>query len=449
MKFLTCTFLLLSSFFSLAQNCYLDLSNNVSTSHSQIKKYFANKRQAGDTTYIPLKIHAVVNEQGNTIDLNTLYGDIEFLNKSFLPINVQFYICSAIDYIRKPSLYTITSEKLMDSLSLNFNESGTINLYYVGSIPYQDACGFSSIGPSSGGRIILANSCMGYGGKVLIHELGHFFNLFHPHESYNGVKELVSGSNCATGGDLICDTPADPDLTGKVNQDCIYIGTDKDSENQPYKPDVSLYMSYGTRSCLNKFSPQQYQRMRYYLENTLVKNVNCTMKTDITCAITPPFNKLNPGDTYQLKLAITNRSFVPFSGNITYTVSLKDYAGNKMHSVSGVVNKSLKANVTDTAIVNWPIALDFKEGIYLFNAEIDSQNLISEAVENNNSSKADIAIFKKTSEFTDIELKVDAPSFHYVGYDYEFNYTLQNKGTKELDSPYLKFFVSNDQIPQF
>ena len=80
---------------------------------------------------------------------------------------------------------------------------------------------------------------------VISHEMGHDLNLFHTHHGTfdtngeNGndpyhCKELVNGSNSDTCGDYIEDTPADPNLSGKVNNYCMYTGTDTDALGQPY-----------------------------------------------------------------------------------------------------------------------------------------------------------------------------------------------------------------------
>ncbi len=55
--------------------------------------------------------------------------------------------------------------------------------------------------------------------RTLTHELGHYFNLLHTFQSSTDAnqtnreyvtRDVFQGANCATKGDLLCDTPADP-----------------------------------------------------------------------------------------------------------------------------------------------------------------------------------------------------------------------------------------------
>lgn len=98
---------------------------------------------------------------------------------------------------------------------------------------------------------------------VLAHEIGHNLNLFH---TFHGAScepdsdipaELANGNNCATAGDLICDTPADPCMNqGTVNNACAYTG------GGGFNPDTSNYMSYTELFCGTNFSDGQTTRMR-------------------------------------------------------------------------------------------------------------------------------------------------------------------------------------------
>jgi hypothetical protein len=97
--------------------------------------------------------------------------------------------------------------------------------------------------------------------------VGHYFNLFHTHEPAYG-NEFVDGSNCASSGDLLCDTPADPRLTsGTVSSStCEYTGSQVDGHGDPYDPDATLLMSYSLKHCRSYFSAESLVR----IEETLV-----------------------------------------------------------------------------------------------------------------------------------------------------------------------------------
>jgi acetyl-CoA carboxylase beta subunit len=98
-------------------------------------------------------------------------------------------------------------------------------------------------------------------GSTLAHEVGHWFGLMHTHGNLdNGTDELVNGSNCTDAGDLICDTPADPRLTGLVSSNCVYNPPSvapRDANGQLFAPETNNLMSYSLSQCRNRFSDGQ------------------------------------------------------------------------------------------------------------------------------------------------------------------------------------------------
>lgn len=136
-------------------------------------------------------------------------------------------------------------------------------------------------GTSVDGIIVEASN---YNVKVMAHEIGHYFNLFHTFEA--GCPNL----NCLTNGDRVCDTPPD-DLKfscGPVNS-CSTDPADI-SLNNPFRPtglggiddqnDLSNnYMDYTSFSCMNAFTNGQKSRMRTSLEgirSSLLTSLGCT-----------------------------------------------------------------------------------------------------------------------------------------------------------------------------
>ena len=98
--------------------------------------------------------------------------------------------------------------------------------------------------------------------------------------------ELVDGSNCATAGDLLCDTPADP--FGQTNAtpeelaliaqgllvsafygpSCEFIYEIKDPNGEYYQPDMGNIMS--AYPCKCGFTQDQYRLM---VETILSSNI--------------------------------------------------------------------------------------------------------------------------------------------------------------------------------
>jgi len=104
--------------------------------------------------------------------------------------------------------------------------------------------------------------------EILIHEVGHYLNLYHTFET--GCAE----EDCLTGGDRICDTPPDcyPTRCSDQIPNCLKgdrqntCSNDAHIANSPFSRDVEdLYenfMDYGFWKCFNSFTPGQRARMR-------------------------------------------------------------------------------------------------------------------------------------------------------------------------------------------
>jgi hypothetical protein len=148
--------------------------------------------------------------------------------------------------------------------------NGMLPVFFVNSAPY---CGISSFVGDGVDGIIMNNQCSGLPDNPTSfpHELGHWLNLFHTHETGLG-RECVLRINCTTHGDLLCDTPADPNLNGLVNPSCGYVGgvtpfCTAFGDPPEYSPDTRNLMSYSRKECRTNITPQQTERARYWTIN--------------------------------------------------------------------------------------------------------------------------------------------------------------------------------------
>jgi hypothetical protein len=136
-------------------------------------------------------------------------------------------------------------------------------------------CGLASLGgvdfTFQQKAVWIGKNCADVG--TIAHELGHYFSLDHPFA--NPGTELVNESNCATAGDQVCDTPADPYVYGQaisnyIDANCLFTYTGKDANGSYYDPDVSNIMSYYSPCICLKFTHDQYEKMaQYYLSNPI------------------------------------------------------------------------------------------------------------------------------------------------------------------------------------
>ena len=92
--------------------------------------------------------------------------------------------------------------------------------------------------------------------KIVAHEFGHFFGLFHTFEEHVFGKDNFVSTDCDKRGDRICDTPPDPGTAYEIYVNystCEMRGFTHENGND-YKPLLDNYMSYYKPCYLKKFS---------------------------------------------------------------------------------------------------------------------------------------------------------------------------------------------------
>lgn len=219
---------------------------------------------------IPLKIHAVRPSVGtgggfSEAQLTNLFSK---LNAYYINAGIEFFKFGEVNNIVSDSYYNLNSAN-EGGLAVPNDVSNVINVYFTNTLITNGTplCGYTRFPPSSD-RVFTTYGCA-LGGTTLEHELGHYFTLFHTHGTTNTgtTDELVNGSNCQNAGDRLCDTPADPNLTGKVSASCAYTGVDRDANGQAFSPNVRNIMAYSRDACQDFFSIGQYERVRNGYEN--------------------------------------------------------------------------------------------------------------------------------------------------------------------------------------
>jgi len=220
----------------------------------------------------PVKVH-IIRKQNGTGGMNetSLMAAIQQINEQYINANLRFVMLKGINYINSDKYYNFKNS-LEQELCNQHDMDSVINLYFFGSV-YKgnvQVCGYSyypniSSAISDRDRIILDNACVD-GGTTLIHELGHFFSLYHTH-GRGKEKELVTRTlgvrNCEKAGDALCDTAADPMIINEVDNTCRYTGARSDARGEKYKPDPKNMMAYSADGCRQQFSKGQFARMNY------------------------------------------------------------------------------------------------------------------------------------------------------------------------------------------
>lgn len=229
-----------------------------------------NARSGNQIIWVPIQLHDLRSVSYSGMAELTKGYILNELNSLFQPYQIQFYECGLMDIVVDTNLadFDISERQLL----LPHLTPNVINIFFVDNLTNGTAsyCGWGDLPDqdASDDFVIVKKgaSCLGIDYDVFHHEIGHFLNLYHTHHAYNGTPELVDGSNCSVAGDLVCDTPADPNLYGVSLSNCQYSGGALDGNNQPYQPDPSNLMSYAGSTCRNTFTPGQMSRMQYCIQ---------------------------------------------------------------------------------------------------------------------------------------------------------------------------------------
>ncbi|MFK7757113.1 MAG: M43 family zinc metalloprotease [Flavobacteriales bacterium] len=209
------------------------------------------------------QVYCHISRDSVSTDLATSVDQIQLaidsLNTVFDPVKMSFNIC-AVDTLANTRYYDWDSQ-FEESYALTYNYvPGVINMYFCNSVETDEGLvGGYAMFP--GGADIIVMSCANDGeitNRTIIHEMGHFFGLFHTFETEFG-EGLVDGTDCDSTGDLVCDTEADHNQTYFFGE-CDAQFEELDSAGNWYTPPVDNFMSY-YNNCTCRFTIQQYNRM--------------------------------------------------------------------------------------------------------------------------------------------------------------------------------------------
>lgn len=202
-------------------------------------------------------------------------ADLDHANEIFDRCNtgIRFQLCGPMQVVADAAFYFGNPST---PAVLAAKESGYITAMYVLTTGGQ----FS--GAAFGLDMIISASATP---NTLAHEAAHVLGLQHTFDTSSGA-ELVDGSNCSTAGDLICDTPAAPQLNlpGLLAPGCTYVGTMTDANGEAYTPMLNNLMGYGELYCqADSLTPGQGALMRHVADSVLLQ----LRRTDAPITIDP------------------------------------------------------------------------------------------------------------------------------------------------------------------
>ncbi len=281
----------------------------------------------GGVHTIPVVVHLVHNNGPANLTNTEVQSAIQYLNDAFANIGyynpatgadteIQFCLAQrdplgngTTGITRTVSTLTVmdmnTDDAALKAL-IRWDANDYINIWVVDEV-IGGTAGYAYL-PSAHGNsvdgVVIEDRFMGFTPgetSVLIHELGHYFGLYHTFEGG------CTNNSCTADGDKVCDTPPDNTTarppcsvaTNSCNSD-----EDDTSTNNPFRstalggqgdqPDQKEnYMDYSDLACYDRFSQGQVDRMQFFLHGdraSLLLSQGCQpacVGAPITAAFTP------------------------------------------------------------------------------------------------------------------------------------------------------------------
>ena len=224
---------------------------------------------------VDVQFYIIRNNNGTSAFIEPSTNDmLDELNQGFNEHYI-FFNNIGTNTITNSSFVDINYDTQFSSLRSAGTNSAAINVYIVDSITNNDGGSIAGVA-LLGNKFLIINDTSSIT-STLIHEMGHVFDLYHTHSTAFGIENILR-TNCTVAGDLLCDTYADPNLSGKVDISCNF---NPDPGEESYNPLIDNYMSYSRRECRDDFTDDQVTRMRVAIQ----QNGNLSNTISSTCSV--------------------------------------------------------------------------------------------------------------------------------------------------------------------
>ncbi len=266
--------------------------------------------------HVNLAVHVVRYSNGTGgISSNDITTSVSQLNTAYSSVPVAFSVAST-DYINNDTYANLNLDGNYTQLFQVNRVNGALNVYYVISIIDNSGGQYNGVAEDIPGRALAIKNSAAVNGTTLPHEVGHDFDLYHTHETAFGAEKInrtdLPGcpKNWDFTGDLLGDTPADPNLLYRTGGSCQYLPGNPvpvdPCGNSNYTPDMRNLMSYAAQ-CRNEFSLQQIARMNYALTNLISDLIQVSVAVS---------NKVN-GSTHSGSTLTINNQVITSPGNVS------------------------------------------------------------------------------------------------------------------------------------
>lgn len=309
--------------------------------------------------YLPVKFHVFLPTNNSvSYPISGLMAALCQINDQYDTLGIQFFLADLPSYYYDDNLYQVPNNTVSNNMFDTYNQPNVINVY-VTDLSLRGLCGFATFPGSGGGTglnrggMFVSYNCLQPGIKTFGHEMGHYLSLFHPFQDGSNGRRLTPNAervtrnpneiaprlsaNCATNGDLICDTPTD--IVGyRWTCGSINFTDSLDLNGDMIQPDGSLIMGYADNVCRNRFTTQQGAVMRTCITN---------QRPNLSFFPVPPFNLLNSTATQIVSPAATPLQFLP-ANHAYFNWRSKENA--TLYNVKIAANSSMSNVIVDTLV---------------------------------------------------------------------------------------------------
>lgn len=283
------------------------------------------------------------------------------------------------------SVQAQTEEPEIKENTIQWDSNNYLNIWVVEEVCFGSNCaigGYSYQAETHGtiyDGIVIEDTYVGGNfqfSKILIHEIGHYLDLYHPFE------DGCTNNNCLTDNDKVCDTPPENSQLAHV---CDAVpnscSTDDDdlSINNPFRPIsfggqgdqddlIENYMDYGYLNCRNSFTLGQIQRMQISFNTfrtSLLNSNACTVEDNIPVdidACTPPefthnnslgsttanigWSEVEDADLYSIEYRIVGSSAIKYATTSGTQITLNNLtpSSNYVYNLRSFCNGSASSN---------------------------------------------------------------------------------------------------------
>ncbi len=238
------------------------------------KNEFAGRGVDTNWLFVPTTVHITCSDNSvNFYPDEEVFRIICDMNKQYEPARIHFYLVPGESFVYHSNSSWwqhdwAGGQEMIETTLI----PDRLNCYIVDD-PVGN-CGYSWLG-----AIVLNTDCSGVSNTTWAHEAGHHFSL--PHTFYgwenqtwnyaipsppewDGYEvERMDGSNCLFSGDGFCDTKPDYlNARWNCNDQSQSTQIQHDPIGVPFVSDGTLFMSYSSVTCRNRFSDEQIDAMR-------------------------------------------------------------------------------------------------------------------------------------------------------------------------------------------